>query len=194
MLNRRDVLNLAVSAGAAAAFTPGVTRVAADKEADTFRVVDTNVSLFHWPFRRLPLDETLRLYPPVNGVARRCLREFEFMGHTIPANSMVVVPNLLNMRLEEFFTDPDTFDPERFAPGREEHKKHSFAWVPFGGGAHKCIGLHFAEMLVKITLFELLRTSNIESTRALASPVGGFNYIPFPKPRDDLPVKIAARP
>lgn len=58
MLNRRDVLNLAVSAGAAAALTPGVTRAVDGDPPGTFRVVDTNVSLFQWPFRRLPLDET----------------------------------------------------------------------------------------------------------------------------------------
>ena len=137
--------------------------------------------------------ETLRLYPPVNAVARRNLREFEFMGHTIPANSMVVVPNLLIMRMDEYFSNPDQFDPGRFAPGREEHMAHSFCWSPFGGGAHKCIGLHFAEMLVKVTLFELLRTSDIESTRELVSTDGGFNYVPFPKPRNDLPLKVTRR-
>jgi cytochrome P450 len=137
--------------------------------------------------------ETLRLFPPVNSIARRSIRDFEFMGHTIPANTMVVVPHLLNMRLPLFFTNPDEFDPARFAPPREEHKAHSFAWFPFGGGAHKCIGLHFAEMLVKVTLFELLRSSNIEGRGPLASIEGGFEYVPFPKPRNNLPVKISAR-
>ena len=137
--------------------------------------------------------ETLRLYPPVNSIARRSIRDFEFMGHNIPANTMVVVPHLLNMRLPEFFTNPDSFDPLRFAPPREEHKAHSFAWFPFGGGAHKCIGLHFAEMLVKVTLFELLRSSSVESTRELVSIDGGFEWVPFPKPRNNLPLKIRAR-
>lgn len=57
MLNRRDVLNLAVSAGAVAAFHPRSAKSAVDKEdSPRFRIVDTNVSLFQWPFRRLPLD------------------------------------------------------------------------------------------------------------------------------------------
>ncbi len=140
-----------------------------------------------WSFK-----ETLRLYPPVNGIARRCIREFEFQGYTIPSNTMVVVPNLLIMRLPEFFSDPDTFDPQRFAPGREEHKRHTFAWSPFGGGAHKCIGLHFADMLVKVVLFELLRTSTIESTKPMRDVNRDFAFMPFPKPRNHLPLRIRA--
>ena len=59
MITRRDVLNLAVSAGAAAALLPAVSRAANQAgESPSFRIVDTNVSLFHWPFRRLPLDNT----------------------------------------------------------------------------------------------------------------------------------------
>jgi predicted TIM-barrel fold metal-dependent hydrolase len=58
MMNRRDILNLAVTAGAATAMFPSTARTADDeKESPPFRIVDTNVSLFQWPFRRLPLDD-----------------------------------------------------------------------------------------------------------------------------------------
>jgi len=46
----------------------------------------------------------------------------------------------LNHRLPELWTNPEKFDPERFAEPRSEHKKHRYAFAPFGGGAHKCIG------------------------------------------------------
>ena len=83
MLNRRDVLNLAVSAGAAAALTPGVTRAAPDEERETIRIVDTNVSLFHWPFRRLPLDETEALVNKFRslGVSQAWTGSFEGILH-----------------------------------------------------------------------------------------------------------------
>jgi predicted TIM-barrel fold metal-dependent hydrolase len=58
MMNRRDVLTLAVSAGGATVFRPSTARTAGDVEAlPPLRIVDTNVSLFQWPFRRLPLDD-----------------------------------------------------------------------------------------------------------------------------------------
>lgn len=53
MMNRRDVLSLAAGAGVASAlFKPAV---GADESSSDFRIVDSNVSLFEWPFRRLPL-------------------------------------------------------------------------------------------------------------------------------------------
>lgn len=132
--------------------------------------------------------ETLRLYPPVSGLARRNLRDFEFMGHHIPANSMVTVSVVTSHRLEEFYTEPDSFDPLRFAPGREEHKAHPFAWFPFGGGAHKCIGIHFADMLVKVALFEMLKHYRFDSDKL----DGKIKFIPFPKPVNNLPTRISA--
>jgi len=133
--------------------------------------------------------ETLRLYPPVVGLARRSLRDFDFLGHKIPANSMVSVPLAVSHRLESIYKDPDSFDPLRFAPGREEHKVHPFAWFPFGGGAHKCIGLHFAEMLVKVALFEMLQHYRFESIE----PHGKMSLMPFPKPINNLPLKVSRR-
>lgn len=131
--------------------------------------------------------ETLRLYPPVVALARRSLREFEFLGHRIPANTMVLVPLAACHRLETIYKNPDDFEPLRFAPGREEHKVHPFAWFPFGGGAHKCIGLHFAEMLVKAALFEMLPHYKFEST----APHGKMSSLPFPKPVNNLPLRVS---
>ncbi len=83
MMNRRDVLNLAVSASAAAAFSPGAVKAAEGDEGATFRIVDTNVSLFHWPFRRLPLDETDALVAKLRslGFAQAWAGSFEGILH-----------------------------------------------------------------------------------------------------------------
>ncbi|MFK7732700.1 MAG: cytochrome P450 [Pseudomonadales bacterium] len=132
--------------------------------------------------------ETLRLYPPVIGMARRSIREFQFGDFLIPANTMISTSTLLTHRLPELYTNAEEFDPQRFAPDREEHKSHPFAWFPFGGGAHKCIGLHFAEMLTKVGLFEMLRYYKFDALNHDSN----YAYIPFPKPRDGLPVKVTA--
>jgi len=42
----------------------------------------------------------------------------------------------VGMRLPEVFADPDKFDPDRFGPGREEHKASPYAYLGFGGGMH----------------------------------------------------------
>jgi cytochrome P450 len=90
-----------------------------------------------------------------------------------------------NHHLQEFWTAPRTFDPERWAPERAEHKRHSFQWLPFGGGAHKCLGLHFAELQTKIFLFHLLRNYQV-------TPDPGHKYrtryVPLEIPGNGLPV------
>ncbi len=60
MLNRRELLNLARSAGVATLLASDRGQ-AAEESRPSFPIIDTNVSLFHWPFRRLPLDETDKL-------------------------------------------------------------------------------------------------------------------------------------
>jgi len=152
-----------------------------DKDTLSYDDLDTFENLTYC------FKETLRLYPPVVGLARRSLREFEFLGHRIPANTMVSVPLAACHRLETIYKNPDEFEPLRFAPGREEHKVHPFAWFPFGGGAHKCIGLHFAEMLVKVALFEMLPHYKFESTAAH----GKMSTLPFPKPVNNLPLVVS---
>ena len=55
MLTRREILTFTVTAGVASAAMPTLTRSAPDVPSG-IPVVDTNISLFHWPFRRLPHD------------------------------------------------------------------------------------------------------------------------------------------
>ena len=60
MINRRDLLNIAAAAGAASAIAVRPVR-SAEGEQSRVEIVDTNISLFQWPFRRLPLDDTALL-------------------------------------------------------------------------------------------------------------------------------------
>ena len=64
----------------------------------------------------------------------------------------------MNHYLPELWPDPTRFDPDRFAPDRREDRSHRMAFEPFGGGVHKCIGMHFAGMQVRAIFHELLRS------------------------------------
>ena len=103
------------------------------------------------------LKEAERLYPPVYGILRGVVKDIEYAGYHIPAGWYVDISPMLTHRLPELYTDPDRFDPERFAPPREEDKKHPFALVGFGSGPHSCLGFEFAQMEMKIVLSTLLR-------------------------------------
>ncbi len=134
--------------------------------------------------------EALRLHPSVPVMARRTMRDSELGGYQVPANTIVWIPPTYNHRMPEYWTNPDEFDPERFTPERAEHKNHSFCFMPFGGGGHKCIGMHFAAMVAKTFMHQFLLNFDY-------SVEDGYNpkmdYMPLPKPHDGLTLKLKAR-
>ena len=128
--------------------------------------------------------EALRLMPPVPTIPRRALKDFSFGGYDIPAGTFVGVNPAYTHHMAEHWPDPETFDPMRFSP-EASRGRHRFAWVPFGGGAHMCIGLHFATMQIRILVAHLLQRYRIE-----IAPGSGdaWQVFPIPRPRDGLPV------
>ncbi len=130
--------------------------------------------------------ESLRLIPPVPSMPRRALRSFTFMNHVIPAGSHVGVNTMMTHRLPDVWPDPERFDPLRFTPENSKGR-HKYAWVPFGGGQHMCLGLHFAYMQAKAFVFALLADNRI----VLGDDcTGQFQMFPIPRPKDGLPVRI----
>ena len=131
--------------------------------------------------------EVLRMNPPVPMLMRRTIKETEVGGYRLEPHTMVQISPLYTQRMEQWWTNPHSFDPDRFA--REEHKQHSFLWAPFGGGAHKCIGLHFADMLFKCALSKLLLNYRFRFAREEQYP-GRIQHFPFAKPMDNLPLVL----
>lgn len=133
------------------------------------------------------MKEAMRLIPPVHGIPRMTVKDVEFKGYHIPAGSMLAVSPLLSHRLKEWWVNPERFDPERFSESRNEHKKHMYQYIPFGGGAHMCIGLHFAEMQVKAILHHVLQKYRWSTAPAYEMPV---DFTSLPVPGDRLPVRL----
>ena len=131
--------------------------------------------------------EVLRMNPPVPMLMRRTVKEVEMGGYTLAPHTMVQVSPLYTHRMEKWWNRPHSFDPDRFA--REEHKQHPFQWAPFGGGAHKCIGLHFADMLFKCGLAGMLRRYRFRFADESQYP-SRIQHFPFAKPMDDLPLVL----
>ena len=104
----------------------------------------------------LVINEAIRLETPVPALVRKTVKDTDLSGYYVPAGTMVAVLPGVNHRMGEYWKDPDTFDPERFAAPRNEDKAHRYAFLPFGGGAHKCIGMHFGVLEVKTILVRLL--------------------------------------
>lgn len=135
----------------------------------------------------MAMKEALRLCAPVPSMPRRTVKDVEFQGYLIPKGSFITISPYFTHYMEELWPEPHKFDPERFSEERREDKVHPYAWVPFGGGAHKCIGLHFAEMQVKAILHQVLLKYRWSVPAGYEMPV---DLTSLPVPGDGLPVKL----
>lgn len=142
----------------------------------------------HLSLTELVFKEALRLHPPVPFSPRGTLRDCEIDGWAIPAGAGVAVPSLLLHRHPDWWTDPDRFDPDRFSPGREEHRRHTHLYVPFGGGAHTCLGNHFAGLMTKAMLARVLTARRFAATPGQKVFISS---VPIPKPRGGLPLLVS---
>src|SRR5262245_54822096 len=103
------------------------------------------------------IKEAGRLYSPVINVPRGVISDFEFGGYGVPAGTPVRLALAAGHRLPHIFADPEAFDPDRFAPPREEDKQFPYALVTFGGGPRICIGINFANIETKVLAAHVLR-------------------------------------
>jgi len=139
------------------------------------------------PSLDLAMKEAMRIITPVPGVMRRTVHSTELLGHTIPPNTLVGV-NLWGLHhLEEYWPEPDRFDPERFTEPRREDKSHRSAYMPFGHGVHKCIGMYFGGMEVKAIMHQLLLRSRWSVPDGYRVPL---DLRSLPRVKDGLPVRV----
>jgi cytochrome P450 len=100
------------------------------------------------------VKEVLRIYPPAWIIGRETLRDVTLAdGTPIPQGMTVFMAPLILHRRADYFDDPQRFAPERWT-GEDPVP---FSYVPFGGGARRCIGEEFARYEMRIVLEPLLR-------------------------------------
>lgn len=133
------------------------------------------------------LSEAMRLHPPTWIFARIPIEDDDLpSGGTVNAGATLLICQYVLHRHPGVFPDPERFDPDRFADGRPLR----WAYLPFGDGAHKCIGEHLARLegvRVLLRLAPRLRFRLLEPDRV--EPYGGITL----RPRGGLPVRVEAR-
>ncbi len=133
------------------------------------------------------IKECQRLVAPVPVVARRTVKDTEVAGRRIAAGTETAVCLQLSHHLPEYWSRPETFDPERFSPERREDRSHRFAWAPFGGGVHKCLGMAFSDIEVRTLLAQILVRFRWTVPPGYVPPM---NNVSLPYPKDGLPVEL----
>jgi cytochrome P450 len=136
----------------------------------------------------LVMNESLRLVTPLPLNMRQTVRDTDLLGFYLPAGTNVATWPGMNHWLPELWTEPKKFDPERFTEPRAEHKRHRYAFAPFGGAAHKCIGMVFGQLEIKTVIHRLLRKYRLELTRP--DYKARWDYGGMPVPVDGMPIVL----
>lgn len=97
-------------------------------------------------YTEMVLSESMRLYPPT-WLYVRVARQKDTLpsGAKIPRRAKLYLSQYLMHRNRRYFSDPDRFDPLRFADATTKNRP-KYAYFPFGGGPHICIGQGLAMM------------------------------------------------
>ncbi len=132
----------------------------------------TYADLARLPYCLQVFKEAMRLYPPAYAFSRRALCDVEIDGYRVPKGRVVLIAPYTLHRREEYFPDPEKFDPERFTSEREKQLPR-YAYLPFGAGPRICIGMYFAMTEGHLLLATIAQRVNF-------SLVPGQNIVPDP--------------
>src|SRR5205085_87194 len=110
-------------------------------------------------------------------------------GFHFPAGTIMGVNPMLTHLLPSIWEEPLVYDPSRFAP-EPSRLRHRFAFVPFGGGAHGCIGANFAYLQIRALLRLLLEKH--ELVLADRAPPTWYHW-PNCRPRGRLRLTLEPR-
>ena len=139
-------------------------------------------------FTRQVISEAMRLYPPLFMTTRVAQKDVELAGHRVKAGGRIVIPVYVIHRHRRLWSDPDAFDPDRFAPGAPPPDRYSY--LPFGAGPRICLGATFAMVEAATILATVVRAADFEL-------VPGHEVKLFARvalaPEGRMPLRVSAR-
>ncbi|MEQ9371946.1 MAG: cytochrome P450 [Coleofasciculus chthonoplastes F3-SA18-01] len=114
--------------------------------------------LFRLPYLNAVCSETLRIYPVGMLTFPRVVRSpVELMGYQLEPDTVLVGCIYLTHQRQDLYPEPKQFKPERFL----EHHFSPYEYLPFGGGARRCLGMAFAQFEMKIVLAKILSSCEL---------------------------------
>jgi cytochrome P450 len=87
--------------------------------------------------------ESMRLYPPAWTIGRQVISDYKVDKYIIPAGSIILMSQYVMHRNPRYFSDPDSFHPDRWGKEMKSNLPR-FSYFPFGGGIRGCVGEPFA--------------------------------------------------
>jgi cytochrome P450 len=132
--------------------------------------------------------EGLRLRPPAWCVGREAIEDVDVLGHSFRAGAHFTVPVAVLHTQERHFPEPDRFLPQRWLSGSWRSSLHRFAYVPFGGGPHTCLGQGLAMAQMQWLLWRLIKQFEFSADAiAMPSAVASISL------RPSVPIELCVR-
>jgi cytochrome P450 len=131
------------------------------------------------PYTEMVLNESMRLFPPAWSLMVRQAREpMQIKDTVLPEGSLMLIPMWIVHRNPTVFADPLEFNPDRFE-GDWKKKYPRYAFFPFGGGPHVCLGAQLAMFEGQIILPMMIQK---------------YRFIDVPRPEIKLQPLLTLRP
>ena len=135
------------------------------------------------------LMECLRMYPIVPMSMRDVMNSFVLEEHEIPVGSRVYIAQTAAHYMDGVFPDPFSFDIERYAPPRDEHRRPGYA--PYGLGTHRCLGSRWMDLQLAVNVLLIAHYFTLVVTPARYAEALPFSPIPSMKPTEKLKFRVA---
>ncbi|MBZ0304379.1 MAG: cytochrome P450, partial [Anaerolineae bacterium] len=133
------------------------------------------------------IKESMRLYPPAWGFGRQAIDDVEVGGYRVPRGTVVsILPYLTHRDPAWWGADAEAFRPERWSAD----PPHKYAYIPFGGGPHVCIGNSFATMEARLLLATIAQQVQLRLDPGQKVEMEPLITL---RPRGGLPMKLAQR-
>ncbi|XP_070791025.1 25-hydroxyvitamin D-1 alpha hydroxylase, mitochondrial [Pituophis catenifer annectens] len=142
-------------------------------------LIPTAADVAQMPLLKAVVKEVLRLYPVIPGNARVISdRDIHVGDYIIPKKTLITLCHYATSRDEKYFSDPNSFQPERWLQKNASH--HPYASIPFGFGKRSCIGRRIAELEVYLALARILMHFEVkpEEEGQIVSPMTRTLLVP----------------
>ncbi|XP_016940521.3 probable cytochrome P450 28a5 [Drosophila suzukii] len=124
--------------------------------------------LHELPYLDACLHESIRLFPPGFMTSKLCTESVELPNKdgpdfTVEKGTVVVIPHFCHMMDEEYFPNPQIYNPERFMdPDVAKNLRERGVYMGFGDGPRICLGMRFATSQIKAAIVELISKFNVK--------------------------------
>lgn len=163
-------------------------RVAAEVRAVFSQTsVPTMQDFKHMKVLHAAILEILRYYPVGPGMPRTAIESFEFEGYKVPKGANILVGTGVTHFLPQFFSDPLTFEIDRYLEPRHEHHQAN-VFVPFTVGEHTCLGAGMAEIQVMATVAAIV--NEVDLSLDPADYVVQLKTAPSVGPKPNMAVRV----